>query len=66
MTLYRIVEHLDKVKYLRLYLVSSNVNLLFRNALLEGCKKALSDGVVVTISAATQRRLKVNLFDESK
>ena len=66
MTLYRIVEHLDKVKYLRLCLVSSSVDLLFRNALLEGCKKALSDRVVVTISAATHRRLKVILFEESK
>lgn len=66
MTLYRIVEHLDKVKYLRLCLVSSSVDLLFRNAFLEGCKKALSDCVVVTISAATHRRLKVILFEESE
>jgi len=55
MTLYRIVEHLDKVKYLRLCLVSSSVDLLFRNAFLEGCKKALSDRVVVKISVTLKR-----------
>ena len=55
MTLFGIVKHLDKIKYLSLRFVPVRVNLLSDNPLFKRGKKALSNGVVVAVPTSAHR-----------
>jgi len=64
MALNRIVEHLDKIKYLPL--ASSLVEYIFRlvTRFLNVAKKAFCDGIIITIHPSTHRRYRLVLVHE--
>jgi hypothetical protein len=64
--LYGIVEHLNKIKYLGLNFCLCRVDLSPGDALFKCSKKAFSDRVVVALTPATHRRLKVILAHKPK
>jgi len=64
MSLYRIVEHLNKIKYLRPCIISCRVYLSLCNAFFERGKEAFGDRIVMAVSSPTRRGLKIVCLQE--